>query len=237
MPTEQEIAAAKAAEEAEAKAKADAEAEAKAEASDEDITIKKSELEKIKSDRDNYREGLLKKKTDERTLDKEKDKGGSGSTIDEAKVAEIAKAQVSAGLAETHKSNENRAKLLISKKYNELIDDANWAGFISHFTGKRGKATVEDIMDDFEDSMLLYKRQTGKLEEHLKAERERGRREGFIESNLDKARDAGGAGDKNDGGKSSGFSTLKGEEMARGMHVDPEKAKKVDVSKDNVINV
>lgn len=223
-------AAAKAAED---KAAADA---ADGKGDDDTITIKKSELEKIQSDRDNYREGLLKKKADERSLDKDKDKGG-GETIDEAKVAEIAKAQVSAGLAETHKSNENRAKILITKKYGELVDDANWVGFISHFTGKRGRATIEDILDDFEDAMLLYKRSTGKLDEHLKSEHERGVREGRIQAEMGSGHSAGDAGDKNDGGKSSGSLTPKGEEIARGMHIDPEKAKKVDPSKDNVINV
>ena len=208
-------------------------------AGEESVSIKKSELEKIKSDRDNYRDGLLKKKADERSLDKkggdDQDKGG-GVIIDEARVTEIAKTQASAVLADTHKSNENRAKLLIVKKYGELIDDANWIGFISHFNGKRGKATVEDIIDDFEDAMLLYKRNTGKLDEHLKSEAERARREGRIEGQMDAGR-GGDAGDKNEGGKGTGILTPKGEEMARAMHVDLEKVKKVDISKDNVIDV
>ena len=235
-----DAAAKAAADKAAADAAATAAAVAKAAADGEEtITMKKSDLKKIEEDRDNYKEGLLRKKADERSLD-DKGKGGGegGATIDEAKVTEIAKAQATAAFAETHTSNEKRAKILITKKYGELVDDANWVGFMSNFTGKRGRATIEDILDDFEDAMLLYKRSTGKLEEHLKAEHERGVREGRIQGELGSGRDTGGAGDKNDGGKSSGaFSSPKGEEMARGMHVDPEKAKKVDPSKDNVINV
>jgi len=206
---------------------------------EETVTIKKSDLKKIESDRDNYREGLLAKKASERSIDKEGggSKGGDGGTaIDEAKVTEIAKAQVSAALAETHQSNENRAKLIIMKRHGELVDDANWVNFISHFTGKHGKATVEDIVDDFEDAMLLYKKSTGKLDEHLKSERERGIREGRIQAELGSGHTTD-AGDKNDSGKSPGFSSQKGEEIARGMHIDPEKSKKVDPSKDNVIQV
>ena len=208
---------------------------------EETVTIKKSELEKIQSDRDNYREGLLKKKVDERTLGNQdgggdsKQGGGSGS-IDETKVKEIAKAESGAVLGEIHKSNESRAKRAIMQKYSDLVDDTNWVQFMAHFAGKRGKATTEDIMDDFEDAMLLYKRSTGKLEEHLKAERARGVREGRIQAELESGRDAGGAGDRGEGGKSTGTLTPKGEEMARGMHVDLEKAKKVDPSKDNVLS-
>lgn len=205
---------------------------------EETITVKKSEFEKIQSDRDNYRAGLLKKKADERSLDnKNKDAGAGSIAIDEAKIAEIAKAQATAAFAETYKSNENRAKILITKKYGELVDDANWVGFMSHFNGRRGRATVEDILDDFEDTMLLYKRSTGKLDEHLKSEHERGVREGRIQGELGSGRGTGGAGDRNEALRSTGILTPKGEEMARAMHVNPEKVKKVDLSKDNVIDV
>lgn len=210
---------------------------------DEEITVKKSEFEKLKSDRDNYRASLLKKKADERTLDDKgsDDKGGDdgnrSTSIDESKVREIAKAESSTAISEIYKSNESRAKRLILQKYGEFVDDANWTGLITHFNSRRGKMTTEDIVDDLEDAVLLYKRSTGKLEDHLKTQQETARREGRLEGQLDSGRDAGGGGDKNDSGKSSGQLSQKGEEMARAMHTDPEKVKKVEYSKDNVISV
>lgn len=202
------------------------------------ITIKESELEKIKSDRDNYREGLLKKKADERSLgDKGKSENKSdGGTIDEMKVKEIAKAESAAVFAEVYKANESRAKHAFLKKYGEYVNDTQWMELMSHFTQRRSKAITEDILDDLEDAVLIHKRSTGKLEDHLKAESERARREGRIEGQMDAGR-GGGADDKNESGKGTGSLSPKGEEMARAMHTDPEKVKKVDLSKDNVIDV
>ena len=48
--------------------------------------------------------------------------------------------------------------------------------------------------------------------------------------------DTGGAGDQGEGKDKAALSP-KGEQMAKSMHVDPEKVKQVDPSKDNVINV
>jgi hypothetical protein len=228
---------------AEDKAAADKVAEdAAAGGDEEEVSIKKSELEKIKSDRDNYREGLLKRKVDERNLDnKGKDGDGDGGgkndggTIDEAKIIEIAKAQSTAALEGIYKGNESRAKRTFLKNHGEYVDDAQWIEMMSHFSSRRGKATSEDILDDLEDAVFSHKRETGKLDEYLKSEAERARREGRIEGQMDVGR-GGDAGDKNEG-KDAGTLSPKGEEMSRGMHTDPEKVKKVDPSKDNVIDV
>ena len=62
-------------------------------------------------------------------------------------------------------------------------------------------------------------------------------REGRIQEQMGSGQGTGGAGDRNEGGKGAGTLSPKGEEMARAMHVDPTKAAKVDLSKDNVIDV
>jgi hypothetical protein len=183
----------------------------------------------------------LIKKADDRSLDTKKaDPVGASpsATIDEAKVSEMVRNEANAILGETYKSNENRAKRLFLTKYSEYLDDAQWADMISRYNSKNGKASVEDILEDFEDAVLLHKRSTGKLDEHLKRESERNRREGRIEGQMDSGRDGSSAGDRNGLGKGSGsFTSQKVDEMARAMHVDPAKAKKIDPGKDNVIDV
>lgn len=221
-------------------------------AGEETVTIKKSEWEKTTSDLENYRKGLLGKKADEREL---KDGGGEsgdgkggeggagkgagdgkGAGIDETKVKEIADASAGAALSEIHKSNENRAKRHFLQKHGEYLDDAQWADLMTDFRSKRGKATVEDIIEDLEDAVLLHKKRTGKLDEHLAKERERGRGEGRAEEHFENGSSAGGASDRDDGRQSEQLSP-DGERMARGMHVDPAKAAKIDPKKDGVIDV
>ena len=210
----------------------------------ETVIMKKSEFEKIQSDlkksnedRDNYKEGLLRKKADERNLGGEGQgggQGGGGGVIDEKKVSEVATAATNKVLRD---ASEKGAKRSFLKDHPEYLDDVQWTTLMSHLTFKGGEVTEAEVRDRMDAAILEHKRSTGKLDEYLKAEHERGVREGRIQGNLENAGGGtGGAGDKNDGGKSSAL-TPKGEEMARGMHVDPTKAAKVDPSKDNVINV
>ena len=207
---------------------------------EETITMKKSDLKKIEEDRDNYKRIGLQKKADERNLHGDGKGGdgggqGGGSAIDEKKVGEVATAATTKVLRD---AGEKSAKREFLHDHPDYIDDGQWTSLMAHLTFKGGEVTKEEVRDRMEAALLEHKRSTGKLEEHLKSEHERGVREGRIQAEAGSGRGTGGAGDRNDGGKSSGsFSTPKGEEMARGMHVDPEKAKKVDPSKDNVINV
>ena len=239
MSTEQEEAEARAAAEAQADADAQAAAEAGAGDDEEEITVKKSEFEKIKSDRDNYRAATLIKKADERAgkMNEEEKKEEFSATIDEARVAEIAKAQISAVREETYESNQKRANRVFLQKHPEYVDDAQWVQLMSNVSPRRGKSTPEDIMEDLEDGILLHKKSTGKLDEYFKSEAERAIRDSQIDNQFGLARSAGGIGDRNEVPKSASTLTPKGEEMARGMHVDIEKVKKIDPSKDNVIQI
>jgi hypothetical protein len=239
MLTEQEIADAKVkadADAAEAKVKADAEA---AKGGDEEtVTIKKSEFEKIQSDRDNYRTAALKKKADERSLD---DKGGKDdgddedeeNVIDEKKVSDLATASARKVQRE---ASERIAKRSFLVAHPEYVDDGEWTGLLAQLTFKGDELTVDDVQDRMEAALFEHKRKTGKLEEHLKVERERSVQEGRIRGNIEFGYQAGGQGDRNNAGD-DGKMSAKALEMSQRMHVDPEKFKKVDIKKDNVIQM
>lgn len=214
------------------KAAADkAAADAAAAAGDETVTIKKSELEKIKSDRDNYKASLLVKKADERGLGgdggKKDDKGGGGDGQPQIDTKEIVTQASTAVLSTLADSNEKRAKRKFLRDHPEYLEDAAWAELMTHWSSKRGKATVEDILEDFEDTVILHKRSTGKLDEYLKSERERGRLEGRREAEIRDLHGAGGAGERQGGGEAGAKLTPEGEQMAQRMHVDPKKAAEI----------
>lgn len=239
MLTEQEIAEAKAkadAEAAEAKAKADAEAAKKNDGDEETVTIKKSELEKIQSDRDNYKKIGLQKKADERDLSGkggEDDEDDDDNVIDEKKVNEFA---TSAARKVQRESAEKVAKRAFLSAHPEYVEDGEWTGLLANLTFKGDEMTADEVQDRMEAALFEHKRKTGKLEEHLKAERERGVEEGRMRGGMEFGHSGGGRGDKNDAG-GSGTLSSKAESMARAMHIDPEKLKKVDIKKDNVIQM
>lgn len=214
---------------------------------DETVTIKKSELDQITSDRDNYKKGLLGKKADERNLGGEgagegegegEDAGegaGSGSaSIDEKKVGEVATAAVTKTL---RAASEKTAKRAFLTAHPEYLDDTQWQSLMANLTFKGNETTHDEIVDRMEAAVLEHKRSTGKLDEYLKSEHERGVREGRIQESVGSGHGTGGAGDRNEGGKGAGSLSPKGHEMAAAMHVDPAKAAKVDPAKDNVIDV
>lgn len=208
---------------------------------EEDVTMKKSEVDKLQADlkksnedRDNYKKGLLQKKADERNLGGEGQGGGGDNVIDEKKVGEIATAATNKAL---RGASEKTAKRAFLAAHPEYVDDVQWTELMSNLTFKGTELTHDDVLGRMDAALLEHKRSTGKLEEHLKSEHERGVREGRIQGEFGSGHGTGGAGDRNEGGKGTGALSPKGEEMARAMHVDPEKAKKVDPLKDNVINV
>lgn len=213
---------------------------------EETVTIKKSELNKLTEERDNYKTGLLGKKADERNLHGAgagagDGKGGAGegagagaAVIDEKKVGEVASAAATKTMRDVA---ERTAKRSFLKAHPEYVDDAQWNAMMPHLTFRGTEVTHDEVLDRMEAAVLEHKRSTGKLDEYLASERERGIREGRIQEQTGSGHGTGAAGDKNEGGKGAGSLSPKGEEMARNMHTDPEKVKKVDVSKDSVISV
>ena len=229
-------AAAKAAAKAAADAAATASSAGGAGQGEETITMKKSELKKIEEDRDNYKRMGLQKKADERDLNKGGHANGEGlgSVIDEKKINETATAAASKVLRSASEKSAKRAFLVAHPEY---ADDAQWTSLVSNLSFKGGEITHEEVLERMDSALFEHKRSTGKLDEFLRSEHERGVREGRIQGELGSGHGTGGAGDRNDVGKGAGNLSPKGMEMARAMHVDPEKAKKVDPSKDNVIDL
>ena len=184
---------------------------------------------------------MLKKKADERDLkgdqgtgDGKGGEGGGSNVIDEKKVGEVATAAANKTL---RTASERTAKRSFLTAHPEYVDDVQWTALMSNLTFKGTELTHDEVVDRMEAALLEHKRSIGKLDEHLNKERERGRQEGRIEGGINAGRDAGGAGDRSGGGgegKGTGLSE-KGKEMARAMHTDPEKAAKVDLTKDNVM--
>lgn len=204
---------------------------------EETITIKKSEWEKTNSDLENYKVGLINRKAEDRSLEKPVVKSGDGQgaapVIDETKVNEVA---ITAANKTLRAAGEKTAKRAFLKAHPEYIDDTQWVGLLSHLSLKGDEVTSEDIADRMESALLEHKRATGKLDEHMSKERERGIREGRIQGQIESAGGTGSQGDKNRG-EGAGTLSPQGEQMARTMHTDPEKVRKVDLSKDNVIDV
>ncbi len=249
MPTEQEqkaeadkIAADKADNDAAESALKEIDALAeKGEAVKEDgfVKVKKSQLHKIASDRNNYKKATLDKKALERDLNKggegQENKGGEGqgNVIDLKKVDETATAAVNKTL---RTAAEKTAKAKFFKDHPEYLEDKAWQEFLPNLTFKGDELTSEEVLDRMEAGVLEHKRKTGKLSEYMQAEAERARAEGRAEGRMDQARGGAGIGDRNESGK-EGTLSEKGQEIARGMHVDADVAKKVDVKKDNVIDV
>lgn len=211
-------------------------------AGEDTITVKKAEIDKLKEDSENYKSGMLKYKKDLDDLSQKnsnanqnqgQDGGNKSGQIDETKVGEVASSTVHKILRE---ANEKTAQRSFKDRHPEYKDDAQWTGLLAELTFRGNELTSEEIGDRLESALLEHKRKTGKLEEYLKSEHEQGVREGRIQGEFGSVHGTGGSGDKNDSGKVSNLSP-KGEEMARAMHVDPEKVKRVDISKDNVIKI
>lgn len=211
---------------------------------EETVTLKKSELDQIKSDRDNYKTGLLGKKADERSLHEKKDDKGDGTgdgtgdgagdatVIDEKKITDTVTAATNKVLRD---ASEKTAKRAFLKAHPEYVDDVQWTALMSHLYLKGTELTHDEVNDRMEAALFEHKRSTGKLEEHLKSEHERGVREGRIQGEIGSGHGTGGAGDKNE--KTKGTLTPRGEEITKRMHNDPDKIRNVDISKDNVIDV
>src|SRR3989304_4455207 len=194
---------------------------------EETVTIKKSDLRKIEDDRDNYKRMGLDKKADEKKLkDGQGDDGENknSAVIDEKKISEIVATATTKTLREV---SEKTAKRTFLKDHPEYADDAQWTALMSNFTFRGGEVTHEDVLGRLESAVFEHKRSTGKLDEFLKSEHERGLREGRIQGEIGSGHGSGGAGDRNEATRDGALSQ-KGIEMSIGMHNDPEKVKKVD---------
>ena len=199
------------------------------------VKVKKSQLHQIASDRNNYRKIGLEKKADERKL--QEDKGGEVKkdtvVIDEKKIQETATGATRKVL---YDAAEKTAKRAFYKAHPEYLEDKNWNELLPSLFMKGDEITHEDILDRLEAGVLEHKRKTGKLDEYIEQQKKRARDIGRIEGQMGSGREFGGTGDRNES-QNQGQLSDKGQEMARAFHVDPEKAKKIDPSKDGEIDI
>jgi len=129
------------------------------------------ELEKLRSDRDNYREGLLALKARKTTLTPEEDEEEApvpqgeapvGEGEDEAwkRVENLAERKAQEVLRKRDKSetlqNERVAIKMFMKEHPELLDDGLREAVIAEYVNRNGKS-VEGITLDLERAYKFYK--------------------------------------------------------------------------------
>lgn len=165
---------------------------------DETVTIKKKDWEKTNSDLDNYRTGLINKKTQDRTLDQnagggnnDAGNGGGAPTLDEKRVTEIA---TKATQATTHKANEKAAIKQFLKTHADYTEDKNWAELLPFLPANINKDDPAAIVDAMEGAVLLHKRATGKLDTYLADQAEKAKQEAEMNARVDLGFGAGGIG-------------------------------------------
>lgn len=194
----------------------------------------KAENARLKEERDNYKAGLLKKKGEEK-LNKGKEENTEEEDpkkIDPTIVASI----VDERLSSDRKKLQKRALDQFIDQY-KIQDEATLNGVLAnlHLTGD--EILIDDYHSSFRKALLLHKADKGELESFIEAEKKRTTRQAQIDAEVKAGMNAGNNGD---GRHMSGVKpTLspKGEEIARGMKVDPEKSAKIDIHKDNVISI
>jgi len=124
---------------------------------EETVTLKKSELDKIKGDRDNYRRVALAKKG----------KKGSRTTDKDTKGEFVSKSEFYRG---NEKEAVKRATIPTDNDTPEQIAlkkeiDENWESITKYFKGTSGKSTPEDIHEDILDAHAAWKRRNPPTEE------------------------------------------------------------------------
>lgn len=216
---------------------------------EETVTIKKSELDRINNDLENYRKATLDRKAAEREAKKKEaeeaakntanEAGQSNSiTLDEKKIKEIVQQAQTSTINIFEKANEKAAIKEFMGVHKELLDDATWTDFISDYSPRRGKTSKEEILEDFQDAMLVYMRRIGKLDEYLKKEAERMQEFNNANHRANIGHNAGSRGDgSSSGGSDNARITPTLERVSSHFKHDPKEIAKVDVSKDSEINV
>jgi len=136
------------------------ETEEKSEETSEDdkVEISKSDLAKIKEDRNNYKTAFLGiKKKSKKSLTPEEPKKEEPPFDDEYVTKK-----------ELYKSNEQMAIQEVTKDNPDI--DKNWDDVVSYYTPRRGKNSVESIKKDITDAYFLYVRDSEKPKDKISKE-------------------------------------------------------------------
>lgn len=176
---------------------ADDAAAAAASNGEETVTMKKSELDKIQSDLENYKNMGIKYKNDRNLPDPEQPGQGSapsgGAALDEKKVAEIA-TQASASVV--RKKEQKNATSRFLKDNPDYIKDENWQALLPFITIKGEDQDEDAIYARLQDAVLTHKRRTGQLETYLADQRAEAQRQAEINAQVNLGASAGGVGGK-----------------------------------------
>lgn len=116
------------------------------------VTLPKEKLTKLAETKDKYRDGLLGiKKTH---LDKK-------PTQQPAQQVQIEQPKEGDYLsrADFYKANETQAIQNIATKDPAVTE--KWSEIMEHFSGKRGRSTVQNIEEDIRDAVAVWKARTG----------------------------------------------------------------------------
>ncbi|MFW6196235.1 MAG: hypothetical protein ACOC5D_02760 [Thermoplasmatota archaeon] len=113
-------------------------------ADEEQITLSKEEYEKLQRDRENYKKGMLSYKE---KLNSQESKSSSDQEEKKEESDYISR-------KEFYKANEKEAIEKFVEENPEV--EKNWDSLVKHYSGKRGKATVKDVLRDLDDAKTLY---------------------------------------------------------------------------------
>ncbi|MCX6724242.1 MAG: hypothetical protein NT155_03685 [Candidatus Staskawiczbacteria bacterium] len=122
---------------------------------DDTVQISKSELEQIKKDRDNYREGVIASKRKGRTIpgsepqvkkDKPANDGGDAGDDDDSQEFVTKK-----------DFTKNIEKSAIKEAQKDSEVDENWDSIMEFYQPRHGKDTVDDILADIQTAKKVWK--------------------------------------------------------------------------------
>lgn len=213
---------------------------------EESVTLTKEEHEKLVRERDGYKAQALKKQaTKDLSSHRGEDNKGDGSdgageskSLDDDKIKNLVKQELNEYSSSTKKALQSRAQEEFLREYPELVgNEASHDEVLSHLALRGDELTVTDYKKRLRSAYLLWKDERGELDDYLSKEKERASRQARIQAEIDTGRETGRSGDERAGKSGSPSLTPKGEEIARGMKVDPARAAKVQYGKDNVIDI
>ena len=230
----------------ETKVETDVETVEKSEDTKEDIEAlpqwAKDKLEKVESDKDNYKKGMLKykgltldkKETKEATKDESEEEiypdwDEDSKKFQKQTLSKVEERATATAMSIIEKANEKAAIATFIGKNQELSDVDAWGEVVANYNPRNGKETQQDIINDLEEALVITRYRKGELgKSELDAE-ERGRKKGQAESQVADLSSVAKTDSKTieEDGNTVSDSALK---MAERMRVDPEDLAKEDDS-------
>ena len=202
------------------------------------VTLPKDEHEKLVRERDDYKARTLKLSAKKDLNDQDNDDDSAEENKASVDIEAMIDKKLNDHSSSTKKVLETRAQEEFLREHPELVESGSLHDeLLSHLNLRGDELTVADYKKRLRSAYLVMKDEHGELDDYLSKEKESAARQARINAEVETGRSAGGNGDSRDGGSNSEKLTPKGEEMARGMKVDPAKAAKIKYGEDNIIDV